>query len=168
MNSDLISDLRLTISAWPEGVKMSYMPSVTVSLSNGTVLTSGLHVIRVKRPEKLFTHVALLDLGLLPMVGRDTARAVVVELTEPTLRMSYLDDMPFRWEYLRPVRDELGAIARWPQAVRRPSYDPLLNNCEHLVSFVETGERRSPQRDWGLAVAGVAAIGCVALARRSS
>jgi len=61
--------------------------------------------------------------------------------------------------------DQAAAIARL-QAVLNTNrrYDLLLNNCEHVVSYVETGERKSPQLR-GLATAAVIIGGIVLLSR---
>lgn len=51
------------------------------------------------------------------------------------------------WAVERKVEaDEPAAFARLHHFLQRnPRYHFALNNCEHLVSFVETGEALSPQ-----------------------
>jgi len=50
------------------------------------------------------------------------------------------------WRIERMMVDETGAMARLRWVLEhRPRYDAGFSNCEHLVSFVETGEAQSPQ-----------------------
>lgn len=69
------------------------------------------------------------------------------------------------WTFVGGVGDEQAARARLNELLQRNDpYDLLLNNCEHMVSYVADGVRHSPQvRRAAFAVAGV--IGLVALLR---
>jgi len=138
---------------------MSYPPIPVVNLTDGRTLTSGLYVVRAQQSDKPFEHVALLDLsGVLRLSGRDPSRAVIIELTNPQLQFRYLDDITHAWVIGPRVEDEAGAARRWDEAILLPNYHLLWNNCEHLVTFITTGKRESPQIDEGLKfLAGTAA-----------
>jgi hypothetical protein len=139
---------------------MTYSSNPVVALTDGRALTAGLYVVREQQSDKPFEHVALLDLsGVLRLTERDFSRAVIVELTNPRLTFRYLDETPRAWDIGPRVLDELGAAQRWEEAVGLPEYDLLLNNCEHLVTFITTGKRHSPQLTRGLKIAaGIAVV----------
>lgn len=63
------------------------------------------------------------------------------------------------------IVDEHAARARLNELLQRnDSYDLFFNNCEHMVSYVADGVRRSPQvRRATFAIVGI--IGLVALLR---
>jgi hypothetical protein len=150
---------------------MSYASSPTVALTDGRVLTGGLHVVREQRADKPFNHFALLDLGgVLRLTDRDRTRAVIVEMSAPRLRFRYFDTTPHVWDVLSQVADEVGAAIRWEEALRTQAYDLFLNNCEHLVNFIAVGKKESPQVGTGLKiVVGVAAaIALIAVANREA
>lgn len=145
---------------------MAYASSPVVTLTDGRVLAEGLYVAREQKSDKPFDHVALLDLsGVLRLTSRDPSRAVIVELTNPRLQFRYLDETPHAWNVGPRVRDEAGAAQRWEEAIGLPNYDVLLNNCEHLVTFITTGIRQSPQvsRGWEIA-AGAAVVAALIVA----
>ncbi|HYU29348.1 MAG TPA: lecithin retinol acyltransferase family protein [Gemmatimonadales bacterium] len=72
------------------------------------------------------------------------------------------------WTVERRIEDnEVEAIARLKAILNSDQQYALLNNnCEHLVSYVETGERKSPQVR-GL-VGSAAVLGAVAYFSRRS
>ena len=50
------------------------------------------------------------------------------------------------WTIEHMMADETGAMARLRWVLEhKPRYDAGFSNCEHLVSFVETGEANSRQ-----------------------
>jgi len=50
------------------------------------------------------------------------------------------------WRVERMMDDETGGMARLRWVLEhKPRYDAVFSNCEHLVSFVESGEATSPQ-----------------------
>jgi len=124
----------------------------------------GLSVVRQYRPDKGVYHVGILDVGnrlnLRVPLG---AEPVVVHLPPEGLHADYVSGTG-AWEFVRAVGDEPGARMRLAEAVKRPKYELVGNNCEHFVHFVETGVRKSPS----LAAAGLFAatiVGIVLLAR---
>jgi len=64
------------------------------------------------------------------------------------------------WAVERKVdADEPGALTRLDHFLQRnPRYHFALNNCEHVVSFVETGEAQSPQVQGPLVAAVLVAL----------
>ena len=129
------------------------------------VLGPGLYVVQRFSPEKGVRHTAVLDVGNRSRVidwGPFPAR--LLELSVGGLKFDPYD-ASHGWEVIRRIPDEHGAIARIHYTLQQVSrtYDLLFNNCEHLVSFVESGVRRSPQVRAALITAGVA-LAAVALA----
>jgi hypothetical protein len=125
----------------------------------------GLYVVQRFSPQKGVRHTAVLDVANRSrLVDWGPHGAKLLELSVEGLRFdSY--DASHGWEVVRRIADEVGAIGRIHYTLREGSrtYDALFNNCEHLVSFVETGVRRSPQVRKFAITAGVI-LGVVAIA----
>ena len=64
------------------------------------------------------------------------------------------------WSFVACIDGEPGVRARLAQVLRdNAPYDLVLNNCEHMVSYVATGVRKSPQvRNAAVAVVGLFAL----------
>ena len=129
------------------------------------LLGPGLYVVERYAPEKGVRHVALLDVGnrsALSDWGPWSAR--LLELSTAGLRFD-----PYNasegWSLVRPVVDVDAAVRRIHELLTLPTrpYDPVLNNCEHLVSYIETGTRTSPQVR-SVAIAAGIVLGVVVLA----
>jgi hypothetical protein len=118
----------------------------------------------IARRNSLKGHVGILITGnLLGLVrpqelfARPRGRApigLLIEFTSDGVRRQLLYDAA-DWIPVRDIeQDVAGAIDRLLQWVRtNPVYDPISRNCQHFVSFVETGKSTSP------AVTGVALTG---------
>jgi hypothetical protein len=72
------------------------------------------------------------------------------------------------WTFIERIDDRLGVRERLAEVVgSKAPYDVVLNNCEHMVWYVATGVRKSPQvRNAAFAVVGMIAL--VALVRSTS
>lgn len=113
----------------------------------------------ISRParEKGVTHFAILDVedqaNLIPNPSRLSVR---YELLPPLGLQANVHD-PNGWTTVRHV-DDPSSLARLRRIWRAgpQTYDAVGNNCEHFVSNVEHGERRSPQvGGWALALIGL-------------
>ena len=123
----------------------------------------GLYVVRRVTWAKI--HVGILVVGGRPSPYRSVG--VLVHFNQEGLHREDVYDLA-GWEVLRRIDgNEAEAIARLNAVLQNPErYALLNNNCEHLVSFVETGERKSPQvRGW-LAVGAI--VASIALLRKSA
>ena len=67
------------------------------------------------------------------------------------------------WKVMGRIRDEDAALSRINQALRDPTYDLFLHNCEHFARFVATGLRESRQLQAAVVVVGLAVLTIVAL-----
>ena len=129
------------------------------------LLDCGLYVVERYSPEKGVKHVAVLDVGNrsgLADWGPHNAR--LLELSVSGLRFDPYDANQ-GWAFVRRVANESEAVGRIHCVLGEDPqpYDAVLNNCEHLVSFVESGERKSPQvRGWAIAAGLV--IGMITIA----
>jgi len=110
-------------------------------------LNPGLYVVSRWVPEKWVTHVAVLVRGstYAQRLGR-VEPELVVEFDEKGLHAA----APISsqgWEVVRRILDTDGALARIRESAKAPvrPYDLFVNNCEHFVSSVESGQRTSPQ-----------------------
>jgi hypothetical protein len=133
---------------------------------NNTRLPPGLYIAQRYSPEKGVTHVALLDVGnrsgLAPW-GSNVP--VQFELAPAGLQVA-CHDSTGGWTVVRRIENETLAIVRLRDAWFnvRQSYDTLFNNCEHFVSYVETGVRKSAQVRAVVGGVGLAMLGVVLLA----
>jgi len=108
-------------------------------------LQPGLYKVRQRSGPKLVVHVGIMDVGnRLRRPEGNYWETVVIHQCPPGIRIDSLDAFG-PYEIVRPISDEAGAIRRIRLALRNPRYDPFWNNCEHFVSFVETGRRESGQ-----------------------
>ena len=108
----------------------------------------GLHVVsRVSKEKGGIVHVAIVDVGnRLASSGFGTVVARLLEFSANGLSYDPYDPAD-GWEYVQTIADEAAAVARVWSVVneRYAAYDLLTNNCEHFVSYVATGLRKSPQ-----------------------
>ena len=128
------------------------------------LLGPGLYVVERYAPEKGVKHVALLDVGNQSAVsGWGPWSARLLELSAAGLPFDPYNPSE-GWSLVRRVGDESAAVARIHQVLTGPvrPYDAVFNNCEHLVSYIETGTRMSPQIR-NLAIAAGIVLGVVVL-----
>ncbi|MGH7613063.1 MAG: hypothetical protein ACREMW_03335 [Gemmatimonadales bacterium] len=129
------------------------------------LLGPGLYVVERYSPEKGVKHIAFLDVANQSGVsGWGHWNARLLELSAAGLRFDPYNPSE-GWSLVRRVADESAAIRRIHQVLTGPTrpYDAVFNNCEHLVSYIETGIRTSPQIR-NMAIAAGIVVGVVALA----
>ena len=129
------------------------------------LLGPGLYVVERYAPEKGVKHVALLDVGNQSAVsGWGPWSTRLLELSAAGLRFDPYNPSE-GWSFVRQVADESAAVHRIHQVLTGPArpYDSVFNNCEHLVSYIETGTPTSPQIR-NVAIAAGIVLGVVALA----
>ncbi len=118
----------------------------------------GLYLITMAIENKPGTHYAILDAG--NVLRRFGVTVPTIYHLRPEGLVSTTDLS--RVQSAQKVDDESGAVARFQEALTRPVYRLLTNNCEHFARFVAFGDRSSGQAV-ALGVAGVvAAVGLVA------
>ena len=106
----------------------------------------GLYIIRRDTRAGIGKHVAILAAGFyytdLPeLVWQET----LIEFTETGLVFSELTDYG-GWQYVRRIEPTPEVLRRLDQVVEAPLlYDLAISNCEHVATFIETGEWRSEQ-----------------------
>jgi len=121
----------------------------------------GLYVVR--RVVGLKSHVGILVVGnLLGMprgdffaYARRPPLGVLIHFNQAGLHRDLVYDLA-GWAIERRMEGNVAdAVARLKALLNSDQQYALLNNnCEHLVSYVETGERKSPQlRGWATAAA---------------
>jgi hypothetical protein len=128
------------------------------------LLGPGLYVVERYAPEKGVKHVALLDVGNQSAVsGWGPWNARLLDLSAAGLRFDPYSPSE-GWSLVRRVADESAAVRRIHQVLSGPArpYDVVFNNCEHLVSYIESGTRTSPQIR-NVAIAAGIVLGVVAL-----
>jgi hypothetical protein len=117
----------------------------------------------VQRPSHQYgiTHVALVD--WIPSWSHpygDPRLSRVIELSDS----SGLTVRPFDendgWVFVACINDQQGVRQRLEEVLdANAAYDIVFNNCEHMVWYVATGVRKSPQlRSVAFAVIGVIAL----------
>lgn len=119
---------------------------------------TGLYLVIQKSAEKGVDHYGILDRGNLaknPHVH--SFSAVVIHLMPPRLRVDWFQEAD-NWTSLGKIVDETGAIRRLQDALSRPNYNPLFNNCEHFARYVATGRHESTQVQAAVTVAGLVAL----------
>jgi hypothetical protein len=129
------------------------------------LLGPGLYVVERYAPEKGVKHVALLDVGNQSAVsGWGPWNARLLELSVAGLRFDPYNPSE-GWSLVRRVGDESAAARRVHQVLSGPvrPYDAVFNNCEHLVSYIESGTPTSPQVRTVAIAAGIV-LGVAALA----
>jgi len=91
------------------------------------------NLLGLPRPGGLFSH----PTGLPPL-------GVLIDFTPDGIRREVLYELGDR--IVERQINDLAAMARLMSVLERnPRYDPVFNNCEHFVSYVETGRPKSPQ-----------------------
>ena len=121
-------------------------------------LARGLYMITMAIDNKPGTHYAILDAG--NVLRRFGVTAPTIYHLRPE-GLVWTTDLG-RVQTSQKIADEMGAVARFQDALTRPIYSLLTNNCEHFARFVAFGDRSSAQAVV-LGVAGVvAAVGLVA------
>lgn len=113
------------------------------------LLPRGIYLARVRLPHKPVAHYAILDIG--NVLARQRTWAPVLYQLSPA-GPTYCSADSFPLEVLERIHDEPGATQRFEQALARPDYSILGNNCEHFARFVASGIRTSRQV-WGVLVA---------------
>jgi hypothetical protein len=104
----------------------------------------GLYLLKQRSERKGVDHFGIADIGnCLKVAGADGINPVVVHQTPPCIRADWLRDTR-PWRVLGRIVDESGAVARYHEALKNPTYW-IWNNCEHFASFVATGNRESKQ-----------------------
>jgi len=103
----------------------------------------GLYVVR--RTIGLKSHVGLLAVNNLPLVG-GRPLGVLIHFNTAGLHRDVVYDLS-GWKVERRIKENDGEVGARLKLMLESNqqYALLNNNCEHLVSFVETGERKSPQ-----------------------
>src|SRR2546430_659843 len=125
-----------------------------------------LYVVKRRSPGKLVEHSGVLVVGnLLGLLSakelfRDPRPlGVIVHSTPPGGVQHEVVYGLGPWRIERMMADEAGVLARLRWVLQnRPRYDAVFSNCEHLVSFVEIGEAKSPQVQGVTTVAVAAAL----------
>lgn len=121
-------------------------------------LARGLYMITMAIDNKPGTHYAILDAGNVLRRFGVTAPTIYHLRPEGLVWTTDLSQV----QSVQKIDDESGAVARFQEALTRPVYHLLTNNCEHFARFVARGDRSSGQAV-ALGVVGVvAAVGLVA------
>ena len=136
------------------------------------LLGPGLYVVERYSPEKGVKHVAVLDVGNQSGIsGWGPWSIRLLESSGAGLRFD-LYNPDEGWPLARRIVDEAAAVQRIRQVLTGPprAYDVVLNNCEHLVSYIESGTPTSIQVRNAVIVAGLilGAIAVGAAARRAA
>ena len=124
----------------------------------------GLYKVRQLGGSKKFAHYGILDVGnCLRRPGGSYFKPEVIHQIPPGIRSDTLHDFgPYK--IVRKITDVEDAIRRYHLALNNPKYDLFGNNCEHFVSYVETGRRESGQLQGFVVLAGLAAFVIFAIA----
>jgi len=128
----------------------------------------GLYIVRRHSPEKGVDHVAVLDVGNRSGVANwGSCAARLLEFTPDGLSFDPCDQAG-GWRFEKQLTDERAAATRIQFVLRTlgKPYHLTSNNCEHMVSFVESGKPMSPQVR-GALMAAVLMVTVVLIARAS-
>ncbi len=119
----------------------------------------GLFILR--RMTSFKNHVGILVVGSPPLANMPFgALGLLIHFNQAGLHREVVYDLNGWTIQPQIVGNENDIIARLNHVLNsNQTYALLNNNCEHLVSYVETGERKSPQvRGWAAAAAIVAGL----------
>jgi hypothetical protein len=118
---------------------------------------NGLYLVMRKSAEKGVDHYGILDRGNL--MGNPNIRSfssIVIHLMPSGLCADWFRDT--EWCVIEKIADETGAIQRLREALSRPTYNLIFNNCEHFARHVAGRKRESTQVQAAVAVASFVAL----------
>jgi hypothetical protein len=122
---------------------------------------SQLWIVERKSVQYNVTHVALVEwIPSWSQPAGDPRLSKVLEFSVGTGLAIRAFDWADGWTFVERIDDRLGVRDRLARVIASNApYDLVLNNCEHMVSFVATGVRESPQvRHAVCAVVGMIAL----------
>jgi hypothetical protein len=122
---------------------------------------SHLWIVQRKSEQYGVVHVALVD--WIPSWSRpdgDPRLSKIIELSDTSGLTVRPFDESEGWAFVECIDDQPGVRQRLAEVIEIDApYHVVFNNCEHMVWYVATGVRRSPQvRNAALAVVGVIAL----------
>jgi len=104
-------------------------------------LPVGLCLATTDIPNKLGEHYGILDIGNV-LGGAPSGAPILYQLTPSGVVGAPIDQELTIVDWIGDID---AARARFTQALQRPQYDLVTNNCEHFARYVAYGRRESSQ-----------------------